>query len=262
MRFFEQFWTTVTHILNWLTLAPNDGSPTAQRPSQGDLNPSSISSAKGPVFMPPSAHPGSAFTCDYSRMSGWQACTTSDNRGCWLKNANGKQYDINTDYENDGPSGITRPYTLVLTDTAVNADGIIFPEAKVFNNSFPGPWLQACWGDTLKITVINKLKYNGTSVHWHGIRQFLSNPADGVNGVTQCAIPPGGSFTYVFNATQYGSTWYHSHYSSQYADGVQGPMVSRNLPYDAKLPRNRYECYLRQSMDLPPRPLMKQRIRQ
>jgi FtsP/CotA-like multicopper oxidase with cupredoxin domain len=80
-------------------------------------------------------------------------------------------------------------------------------------------------GDKLNITVVNKLKYNGTSVHWHGIRQLLSNPSDGVNGITQCAIAPGDSYSYVWNATQYGSTWYHSHYSSQYADGVQGPIV-------------------------------------
>jgi hypothetical protein len=179
-------------------------------------------------------------------MTGWKACSSSDNRGCWLKNSNGKQYDINTDYEINGPTGITRNYKLVLTDTAINADGIVFPEAKVFNDSFPGPWLQACWrvllgltptetfanyaqlvsrGDKLNITVVNNLKYNGTSVHWHGIRQLLSNPADGVNGVTQCAIAPKDSYSYVWNATQYGSTWYHSHYSSQYADGVQGPIV-------------------------------------
>ena len=231
MRFVEEFWTTVTYVLSWLTFAPSNGPQAAQRPRQGDLNFDTvddihkISLANGPKFTPPSAHPGSDFTCDYSRMTGWQACTSSGNRACWLTNGNGKQYNISTDYESDGPVGINRQYTLVLTDTAINADGIVFPAAKVFNNSFPGPWLQACWGDTLSITVINKLKYNGTSVHWHGIRQLLSNPADGVNGVTQCAIPPGGSYMYVFNATQYGSTWYHSHYSSQYADGVQGPIV-------------------------------------
>ena len=49
---------------------------------------------------------------------------------------------------------------------------------------------------------------------------------DGVNGVTQCPIAPGDNFTYVWNATQYGSSWYHSHYSVQYADGAVGPMVS------------------------------------
>lgn len=49
---------------------------------------------------------------------------------------------------------------------------------------------------------------------------------DGVNGLTQCPIAPGDSFTYTWKAMQYGSAWYHSHYSVQYADGALGPMVS------------------------------------
>ena len=231
MRFIEQLWMTVTWVLHWLTSAPNDGLEAKQQLVMSDIGLSVDNEinndllASGPVFTPPSAHPGSDFTCDYSRMTGWKACTSSSDRGCWLNNPDGRQYNISTDYEVNGPTGITRYYTLVLTDSAINADGIVFDEAKLFNNSFPGPWLQACWGDRVNITVVNNLKYNGTSVHWHGIRQLLSNPMDGVNGVTQCAIAPGDSFSYVWNATQYGSTWYHSHYSSQYADGVQGPIV-------------------------------------
>ena len=49
---------------------------------------------------------------------------------------------------------------------------------------------------------------------------------DGVNGVTQCPIAPRDSFTYTWKAMQYGSSWYHSHFSVQYADGALGPMVS------------------------------------
>lgn len=48
---------------------------------------------------------------------------------------------------------------------------------------------------------------------------------DGVNGVTQCPIASGDYFVYNFTATQYGSSWYHSHYSVQYADGAVGPMT-------------------------------------
>ena len=48
---------------------------------------------------------------------------------------------------------------------------------------------------------------------------------DGVNAVTQCPIAPGQEFTYKFKAMQYGSSWYHSHYSLQYADGLVGPMT-------------------------------------
>ena len=31
----------------------------------------------------------------------------------------------------------------------------------------------------------------------------------GVNGVTQCPIKPGDSYTYEWMATQYGHSWYH-----------------------------------------------------
>lgn len=48
---------------------------------------------------------------------------------------------------------------------------------------------------------------------------------DGVPGITRCPIPPGGSFTYTFQADQYGTSWYHSHYSAQYAGGLVGPMI-------------------------------------
>ncbi|KAF9763604.1 hypothetical protein IL306_003049, partial [Fusarium sp. DS 682] len=89
--------------------------------------------------------------------------------------------------------------------------------AKLFNGQYPGPWLEACWGDTLNITVINSMKQNGTSIHWHGIRQNQTMDMDGVNGITQCPIAPGESFNY-------------------YADGLQGPLTihgPQSAPYDA-----------------------------
>lgn len=61
---------------------------------------------------------------------------------------------------------------------------------------------------------------------------------DGVNAVSQCPIAPGDNFTYVFNATQYGTSWYHSHYSLQYADGLLGPMTIHgpsSSEYDSSL---------------------------
>ena len=48
---------------------------------------------------------------------------------------------------------------------------------------------------------------------------------DGVNGVTQCPIAPGDDFVYKFKITHYGSSWYYSHYSVQYANGAVGPMT-------------------------------------
>lgn len=50
---------------------------------------------------------------------------------------------------------------------------------------------------------------------------------DGVVGVTQCAIPPGSSFTYnvTIPADQSGTFWYHSHANAQRADGMYGGLV-------------------------------------
>lgn len=62
---------------------------------------------------------------------------------------------------------------------------------------------------------------------------------DGANGVTECPIPPnGGRFTYKFRAAQYGTSWYHSHFSAQYGNGVVGTIQINgpaSLPYDIDL---------------------------
>src|SRR5947207_2148172 len=47
-----------------------------------------------------------------------------------------------------------------------------------------------------------------------------------MTGWTKCPIAPNKTFVYRWNTTQYGSSWYHSHYSVQYPDGLLGPMVS------------------------------------
>jgi FtsP/CotA-like multicopper oxidase with cupredoxin domain len=95
----------------------------------------------------------------------------------------------------------------------------------LINKQFPGPTIIANWGDTLVIHVKNSLQHNGTGIHWHGIRQLNSVQADGVPGITECPIAPGETKTYVFKATQFGTTWYHSHWSAQYGEGVVGTMI-------------------------------------
>jgi len=98
-------------------------------------------------------------------------------------------------------------------------------EMIVFNNQYPGPEIRANWGDTIQVNVKNSVSNNGTGVHWHGLRQLHSNQMDGTNGITECPIAPGQTKTYTFKATEYGTSWYHSHYSVQYSDGAVGPIV-------------------------------------
>lgn len=85
------------------------------------------------------------------------------------------------------------------------------------------------------VHVTNNIPDNGTTIHWHGVRQLNSVGQDGVPGVTQCPIAPNEELTYNFKITQYGSTWYHSHFTLQYADGLYGGLVSYFLPYPGLL---------------------------
>lgn len=95
----------------------------------------------------------------------------------------------------------------------------------LINGTFPGPLIEANWGDMINVTVDNQILDEGTSLHWHGFLQKETPWYDGVPSVQQCPIAPGQSFTYSFKADLYGTSWYHSHFSAQYADGLLGPMV-------------------------------------
>ncbi|KAI9696288.1 MAG: hypothetical protein M1820_008211 [Bogoriella megaspora] len=177
----------------------------------------------GLTFTPPN----SSITCQYP--AGWQYCGSENTRACWIKNtgnvAGPSEYDINTDYENIWPTGVEREYFLTISDIPITPDGYLKPEGLVFNKTYPGPVLEACWGDTLKVHITNTIPTEGTTIHWHGIRQANTSQMDGVNGVTQCPIAPNQTFTYQFLVQQYGHTWYHSHYQTQYSDGLMGGLL-------------------------------------
>lgn len=54
----------------------------------------------------------------------------------------------------------------------------------------------------------------------------------------QCPIAPGKSMTYRYRADSWGTSWYHSHFSAQYTQGVVGPIVihgPNHVPYDVDL---------------------------
>lgn len=56
---------------------------------------------------------------------------------------------IHTDYEKKWPKGIKREYWLNLTAQTISPDGFLKTEGKVLNNSYPGPLIEACWGDDI-----------------------------------------------------------------------------------------------------------------
>ena len=108
------------------------------------------------------------------------------------------------------------------------------------NGEFPGPMIEANWGDTIQVTVHNNITgpEEGAAIHWHGFLQVGTPWEDGTPAVSQCPIAPMKSFTYQFQAHLYGTSWYHSHYSAQYAGGLLGQIVIHGpsqLHYDVDI---------------------------
>ncbi|KAI0127257.1 multicopper oxidase [Xylariales sp. AK1849] len=138
-------------------------------------------------------------------------------------------YSIDTDYTTgtDVPdTGVTKEYFFELTDVTVAPDGVS-RVAMAVNGQIPGPTIIADWGDTVVVHITNSLttSNNGTSIHFHGVRQLNTNQNDGVVSITQCPTAPGETITYTWKAIQYGTSWYHSHFSLQAWEGIFGGII-------------------------------------
>lgn len=181
------------------------------------------------------------------------ACTHGPStRACWSDG-----YSAATDFDEKWPStGKTVTYNLELQESTCNPDGGDERPCLKINGQFPGPtiyagklaprsslynWYSADhhkdWGDIVLINFKNSVRDNGTGIHWHGMRQLTSCAQDGVGGITECPLAPGDTKTYSLIATQFGTSWYHSHFSAQYGDGAFGAIVingpaSSNYDYD------------------------------
>ncbi|KAF5713135.1 laccase 2 [Fusarium mundagurra] len=135
------------------------------------------------------------FICKYPELGNeWKSCSTPENRHCWLKSFDGHNFSIHTDYETMYPPGVLREYWLVVDNKTINGDGIDNPYGKVFNQTYPGPWIKACWGDLIRVHVTNKLRYNGTTVHWHGLSHYSLQYADGLAGPITIFGPSSGHY--------------------------------------------------------------------
>lgn len=95
-----------------------------------------------------------------------------------------------------------------------------------YGGTVPGPLLRIKKGAEVKIRLVNKLP-QPTSLHWHGVR--ISNPMDGVAGLTQEPVLPGGTFDYRFTPPDSGLCWYHPHMlpflDEQLERGLYGVMI-------------------------------------
>jgi CopA family copper-resistance protein len=112
-------------------------------------------------------------------------------------------------------------FDLAIDEVAVNFTGRA-RVATAINGSVPGPVLRWREGDTVTLSVTNRLR-EPTSIHWHGVR----SPAnmDGVPELSFPGIAPGETFVYRIPVRQYGTYWYHSHSAFQEQTGHYGPLI-------------------------------------
>ena len=95
-----------------------------------------------------------------------------------------------------------------------------------FNGQQPGPMIDVARGATIVVQFRNGID-QPSAVHWHGVR--LDNRYDGAVGVTQEAVAPGATFTYVVTFPDAGIYWYHPHVREDIQQdlGLYGNMLVR-----------------------------------
>ena len=100
-----------------------------------------------------------------------------------------------------------------------------YPTTKIwgYDGQAPGPELRLAQGARLR-RLVNALE-QPTTIHWHGIR--IDNAMDGVPGLTQDAVAPGGTFDYDLTVPDAGTYWYHAHNQSpeQVGHGLYGALI-------------------------------------
>lgn len=95
----------------------------------------------------------------------------------------------------------TVTYDFNITWVTANPDGLLNRPVIGINDQWPLPYITATVGDRVVVNVLNQLGNETTSLHFHGIYQNGTTEMDGVVGVSQCPIQPGGSFTYNFTVS-------------------------------------------------------------
>ncbi|MGH9315787.1 MAG: multicopper oxidase family protein [Thermoanaerobaculia bacterium] len=105
-----------------------------------------------------------------------------------------------------------------------------------FNGSMPGPTIEVNQGDRVRFVVENRLP-EVFSMHWHGFEVPIE--MDGVPGISQDPIPPGGKFVYEFTLHQHGTFFYHSHMAMQEMMGMIGLFIMHpREPYRPRVDRD------------------------
>lgn len=108
-------------------------------------------------------------------------------------------------------TNVTRYYDFTISRARISPDGVL-RDVILINGQYPAPQIEANWGDMITVTVHNNINSpeEGTSLHWHGQLQKGTQWEDGVPAIGQCPIAPGASFTYTFQAQNFGKVIYSS----------------------------------------------------
>ncbi|KAF8994560.1 Cupredoxin [Cyathus striatus] len=120
--------------------------------------------------------------------------------------------------------------TLDIVNANLAPDGFM-RSTVVANGTYPGPLITATKGDTLQVTVNNKLNdptmRQSTSLDFDGVFVKTNDSFnEGTPFVTTCPLGPNATFTHTLPlGDQTGTFWYHSQLSVQYVDGLRGPLV-------------------------------------
>ena len=121
-------------------------------------------------------------------------------------------------YKEAPNTGTTRHYQFTLARGQIAPDGYL-KSVILVNGQFPGPVIEANWGDSVEgklspeafggymivkhellkpiaVQVTNHIEdpAEGTALHWHGLLQSATPWYDGTPSVQQCPIAPNATF--------------------------------------------------------------------
>ena len=135
--------------------------------------------------------------------------------------------------EDAPPASRERRYALSAAPASVDLFEGKALQVWAYNGQVPGPTLRLRLGEKLRVDFRNGLS-QPTTIHWHGVR--VPNAMDGVPGVSQDPVEPGGRFTYEFVPKDAGTFWFHPHVrgAEQVERGLYGVLIvddAEPIPY-------------------------------
>ena len=123
----------------------------------------------------------------------------------------------------DGPADVA--VTLVARQEHFRLASGEDVDGYTLNGTSPGPTLHVAAGEAAGGAAGQRDRRGRHHLHWHGVA--VPNADDGVAGVSQDAVPVGGSHVYRFRPERAGTFWYHAHQLShdQVERGLLGALV-------------------------------------